>query len=339
MRRRIVFGLVGVVLVVGVGAYTAYWWIEAGKIEAAAVAWRDSVRAEKIDASWRTMHVGGYPFSFRLELTDATLKNNATLPAAALQAPTLTASIRPWNFSAAWFDAPDGLNAALGPEGLAFAKIGAEHGEGAVAFAGDGPIAVWLSLYQAKADAGVAVAAKAVHVWATLPAKAPTTHQDAGFAFAAALHDLAPPAVPPGFKGTIDDVDFSVTTRGAFPSGSLAQAAAKWRDDGGTLDLDHFGLRWGEIEADGSGTLALDGDLQPTGAFSGGIAGFDQLLTALVTAGRVKASDARIARLALAMLAKPGPDGRPEISTSFAIQNGEMFLGPAKLGKAPRIDW
>ena len=37
--------------------------------------------------------------------------------------------------------------------------------------------------------------------------------------------------------------------------------------------------------------------------------------------------------------AKAGPDGRPQIATSLTIQNGEMFLGPAKLGKAPRIDW
>ncbi|HTZ34634.1 MAG TPA: DUF2125 domain-containing protein, partial [Stellaceae bacterium] len=97
--------------------------------------------------------------------------------------------------------------------------------------------------------------------------------------------------------------------------------------------------RWGDMEINGSGTLALDNDLQPVGGFSGGVAGFDQLLTGLVASGKVKASDARIARLALAMLAKAGPDGRPEISTSLTIQNGEMYLGPAKLGPAPRIDW
>jgi hypothetical protein len=53
----------------------------------------------------------------------------------------------------------------------------------------------------------------------------------------------------------------------------------------------------------------------------------------------MRAGDARLARLALGMLAKAGPDGRPEIATSFTIQDGEMYLGPVKLGKAPRIDW
>jgi hypothetical protein len=79
--------------------------------------------------------------------------------------------------------------------------------------------------------------------------------------------------------------------------------------------------------------------LQPIGGFSGAIEGYDRVLTALVRAGTLHARDAGLARLALAMLAKIGPDGRPQITTSFTIQNGEMFLGPAKLGRAPRIAW
>jgi hypothetical protein len=53
----------------------------------------------------------------------------------------------------------------------------------------------------------------------------------------------------------------------------------------------------------------------------------------------MRASDAGLARIALSLLAKAGPDGKTEIKTSFTIQNGQMFLGPAKLGKAPRLTW
>jgi len=98
-------------------------------------------------------------------------------------------------------------------------------------------------------------------------------------------------------------------------------------------------MGWGGLRVSGSGTLALDEQLQPMGAFSGSLAGVDQLMTALVSAGRMRAGDARLARVALTMLAKPGADGKPEIATSFTIQNGEMYLGPAKLGAAPRINW
>ena len=45
------------------------------------------------------------------------------------------------------------------------------------------------------------------------------------------------------------------------------------------------------------------------------------------------------ARIALSFLVKAGPDGKPEIRTAFTIQNGQMFLGPAKLGTLPRITW
>src|SRR5512135_3524554 len=98
MRRSTVLGLLALLIVVG--AYSASWWIAAGKIEDGATAWRDTARSQNIDASWQTMRVVGYPFAFRLELGGTTLKTIASVPAAELQAPLLKASIRPWNFHA-----------------------------------------------------------------------------------------------------------------------------------------------------------------------------------------------------------------------------------------------
>ena len=336
MRRSTVFRVLGVLLALGIGVYTAFWWIVAGRIEAEAATWRETARQQGIEASWQGMRVTGYPLSFRLELTDAAVKDTTTTPPAELQAPLLTASIHPWDFHTAWFVAPQGLSIALGPD--AWAKLSAESGNGAVALSDD-KTTIWLSLYKPALSGMVSVTARAVHLWSIVPAVMPTAHQEAGIAVALDVHELVPPVLPPGFTGAVDDLGFGLTMRGVFPSGPLRQAAAAWRDSGGTVELDHLHLRWGETEITGSGTLALDGNLQPIGGFSGGVSGFDQLLSALVASGRIKASDARIARLALAMLAKAGPDGRPEISTSFAIQDGQMYLGPAKLGPAPRIDW
>lgn len=336
MRRSTVFRLLGVLLVLGIGLYSAFWWIAAGRIESEAATWRETARQQGIEASWQGMRVTGYPLSFRLELTDAAVKDSTTAPPADLQAPLLTASIHPWDLHTAWFAAPQGLTLALGPG--AAAKLSAERGGGAVALSDD-KTTIWLSLYKATVGGIVSVTARTVHLWAIVPAVMPTAHQEAGIAAALDVHELMPPVLPPGFTGAIDNLGLGMTMRGVFPSGPLREAAAAWRDSGGTVELDHLHLRWGETEITGSGTLALDGNLQPIGGFSGGVSGFEQLLSALVASGRIKASDARIARLALAMLAKAGPDGRPEISTSFAIQDGQMYLGPAKLGPAPRIDW
>ena len=164
-------------------------------------------------------------------------------------------------------------------------------------------------------------------------------HTESNLAVAADLHQATVPQAPSPFRNLVDELAFGITVKGAIAAGPARQAAAAWRDTGGTAELDNFALRWGKLAITGSGTLALDSELQPIGGFSGAVEGYDELMSALVAAGRMKPSDARLARIALAMLAKAGPDGRPAIATSFTIQNGQMFLGPAKLGPAPKIAW
>jgi hypothetical protein len=339
MRRATLLRLFGVVLVVGIGAYSAYWWVAAGRIKLAAGDWARAAHDRQIDVSWQTIRVAGFPFALRLELGDAVLTDKATNPSATLRAPLLSASIRPWNFRTIRLGAPDGISALAGPGGPPLAMLDASAGDGAVALAGDGTATVWLTLDQPKLDAGGEISARTASAWVIVPPRPPATPGDAGLAVAALLDDLALPAAPSGFGKSIDELGLGVTMTGDIGSGPLRQAATAWRDSGGTIELDHFHLRWGELGVTGTGTLALDADLQPVGGFSGAVSGYDQLMNALVATGRLKASDARVARLALAMLGKVGPDGRAEISTSLTIQNGQMFLGPAKLGNAPRIDW
>lgn len=339
MRRATVFGVIGAVLVIGVGAYSVYWWIAAGRIKAEAANWAQAAPQYNVDASWKKMRVAGYPFAFRLELRDVAVRTNGTGPAGGFHAPLLTTSVASWNFHAADFAAPRGLEAVLGPADAPLAKLSAARANGAFAINGDGQSTVWLSLFGAKGTAGDEVSARVVHVWVIVPHGAPASHTEPGYAAAALVRDLAVPVPPPGFAKAIDEIGFGITEMGAWPNGSSREAAAVWRDGGGTVELDHLDLRWGNVTVTGDGTFALDGDLQPTGALSGGIAGYDQVMSALVAAGRVKAKDARIAQLALALMAHPGADGRAEIAASLTIQNGEMRLGPAKLGPAPRINW
>ena len=338
MRRATILALAGI-LVVAFGAYSAYWWVAAGKIKLAAGDWARAAQQKQLDVSWQDIRVAGYPFTFRLDLSDVAASDKASNPPVELRAPQISASIWPWDFHDFWLDAPGKISALVGADNAPLAKLDADAAEGAVSIAGDGRITIWLTLIEPKVDATAAVSARIVSAWLILPAHAPANHTDPGIAIAALLHDVALPAVPPGFGKTIDELGFGVTMMGTMPVGKLKDAVAAWRDSGGTLELDHLDLRWGAVGLTESGTLALDADLQPEGSLSGAVSGYEQLLNALVAAGRVKASDARIARLGLSFLGQPGADGRPQISTSFAIQNGQMQLGPVKLGKAPHIDW
>ena len=335
MRPRTLIALV--LLLVLVGAYGAFWFIVSGRIEDDVVAQASSLRRQNLDLSWTAIRVGGFPFAFDVRLSEARLRGTATAPPPEMRAPVLFASARPWNFRDLHLSAPDGLSAAAGAEPLP--KLNAQTATGAVAVGSEGDITVWLTLDQVNADLPEHVSTDQANLWVILPAQSPQTHTERALALAADLRGLQLPTTPAPFKGAVDDLGFGATVMGAIPSGPPRQAATGWRDSGGTVELDQFALRWGGLAVNGSGTLALGPDLQPIGAFSGAVSGIDELINALAAAGRLRLGDLTIARIALAALAKPGANGRPEISTSFTIQDGQMFLGPAKLGPVPRIDW
>ena len=339
MRRSLRFGLAAAALLVLCGAYTAFWFVAAGRIEDGLGQWAEAQRAQNVDLSWDAIRVGGFPFAFRVELSAARLRGRASDPGGEARMPLLEGSTRPWNFRVWQLTARDGISATAGPANRPTATLRAHTASGSVAVGADGGAAIWLRLGEPDADAGMRLAARQADLWLDLPPHPPQTHTEQALGIALYLRDLTLPAAPAPLPNPLDEVSLGVTRIGAAPAAPLRQAAAAWRDGGGTLELDHFALRWGKLAITGAGTLALDADLQPVGSFSGAVEGYPELMAALVAAGRIRAGDAQLAGLALAMLSRAGPDGRPQIATSFRIQNGQMYLGPAKLGPVPRINW
>ncbi len=340
MRRPTRLGLAVAVLLVAIcGAYGAFWFVVAGRLEDGVTQWAQSLRAQNLDLSWRSIRVGGFPLAFRVALSDARLRDLAAAPKGEVQVPLLSGSASAWNFRVWQVTAPEGLSGTANLAAGAAVKLTARAASGSVAVENEGGGTLWLSVSEPAGDAGGRLAARDADLWLILPSHQPQTHTERAIGVALDVRGLSLPTVPTPFRNPVDEISLGVTVMGEIPAAPARQAAAAWRDSGGTLELDHVTVRWGSLTISGSGTVALNADLQPIGGFSGAIEGYDELLKALVAAGRMRAGDARLAQLALGMLAKAGRDGRPEIATSFTIQNGEMYLGPAKLGKAPRIVW
>src|SRR6516165_3495409 len=113
MRRPTRLGLAVVaVLLILLGAYTAYWLIIARRITDGVAAWAQTERAEKIDASWERIGVAGFPFACRVELENAMLRDGRLTPSPELRVPAVSASARPWDFASWRMVAPGGLSAA-----------------------------------------------------------------------------------------------------------------------------------------------------------------------------------------------------------------------------------
>jgi hypothetical protein len=341
MPRSTRFGLVilAALLVVG-GGYTAYWFLVARRIEAGIIDWAQSQRADKVDFSWQKMRVSGYPAVFRVDLGSAVLRDGAITPSPDLHIPVLSGTARPWDFADWRLATPEGFTADFATaKGGPSAKLIAQTADGVVSIEPEGDWTLWLTLGGTTIEAGAPIIVGSAHTTLTVPPKPSRGHADPVMALAVKASQIKLPAAIAPFGDTIDELDFAATEKGAIPSGKLVDAVAAWRDAGGKIELDNLRLKWGVLDAMGTGTIALDQELQPTGGFSGAIQGYDQILTALVQTRQMRASDAGLARIALTFLAKAGPDGKPEIRTAFTIQNGQMFLGPAKLGRVPRIAW
>jgi hypothetical protein len=334
MRRRTLLGLAVLALpVVLFGAYAAYWLIVAGQVKDGVSAWALAQRARKIEVSWQKIDVEGFPFACRVGLENAVLHDGRVTPSPELRIPALDAAARPWNFTDWQLTAPEGMSASLPGAGeRPPLKVAAKTAAGVLTADEEAGAALWLRLRDIDAEAGERVPISSADAWVTLPPKS-------AVGIAVDLHQIQLPGMSPVLGNSIDELAFGVTLKGDFPGGKLAEAASAWRDSGGTIELDNLQLKSHGLIASGTGTIALDRELQPIGGFSGAIEGYDQILAALVQSGHLRASDAGLARLALALLAKAGPDGKPMISTGFTIQNGEMYLGPAKLGRAPRLAW
>ena len=341
MPRWTRFGLVvlAALLVVG-GGYTAFWFLVAGRIETGILVWAQSQRADKIDVSWQKTRVSGYPVTFRIDLGSAVLRDRAVTSSPELHIPVLAGSARPWDLADWRLAVPEGFTADLAAAGGgAPAKLIAHTADGVVAIENAGGWTLWLTLGDIRVEAGAPILVGSAHATLTVPPGPSRGHADPMTALAVEASQIKLPLGIGPLGDKIDELDFGATVKGALPAGKLADAVAVWRDAGGAIELDNLRLKWGALDATATGTIALDQELQPTGRLSGAIQGYDQILTVLVENGQMRASDAGLARIALTMLAKAGPDGKPEIRTAFTIQNGQMFLGPAKLGRVPHITW
>jgi hypothetical protein len=205
----------------------------------------------------------------------------------------------------------------------------ASHPGTAVALSGDG-IAVAGPIPLAIAHAGART---------IIPAHAVASHLETWLSASLSLAGVTLPQAVPPLGDTIDRLAAAVAVKGTIPDGPHRAALAAWRDDGGTLEVASLDLAWGNLRLGAKGTLALDAALQPVGALTALIRGYNDIIDALVAAGSVRAGDAALAKLALGLLAKEGPDGTYEISAPLTLQNGYVFLGPARLARLPVSTW
>ena len=125
---------------------------------------------------------------------------------------------------------------------------------------------------------------------------------------------------------------------GPWPPGRLAESVAAWRNAGGTLEIERIAFGWGPLSLNGNGTLALDGEMRPSGALVTEIGGFEAALDALVASGVYPARRAAMARIMLRVFARQSGGGEV-IRVPLSAQYGQLRVGSLPLLRLPVIRW
>lgn len=143
------------------------------------------------------------------------------------------------------------------------------------------------------------------------------------------------------FGNTVEAIQTTIELIGHPPrSGSTVERLDKWREDGGTIEVRRLSVQHGVLGMDGDGTLALDPALQPVGAFTAQITGFNPAVDGLVKLGLVKDQEGRLAKAALGLFAKAPPGGGPkQIEVPLTLQNRRLSVGPFPLIRIPPVRW
>lgn len=346
MRRpaRILAALAILLALAAVG-YAAAWYYVAGRIRDAVIDWAEARRVEGVTVGWDRLDIGGFPFGYTVRLAKPLIEQTTIDPGYDLRAPVLIGTAPPWSLRHWHLEAPKGIEGELqpGPARPAL-RLEAERAEGdvtpaeAMEDAVDGTrLEVRLDDAALLADSGYRIAHAEFET--VLPAHPAPDHRTVWLPAGLRVSKLTLPAGVARFGEVIEELRLRAAIKGTIPGGPRRAALAAWRDRGGTLEVEAFGLDWGPLAVNAAGTLALDAALQPIGALTAKIQGYGEIVDALVASGAIKAGDAALAKVGLGLLAKPAGNGRPEIAAPVTLQNGQLFLGPLRIADLPRFTW
>ncbi|BBK34303.1 uncharacterized protein DUF2125 [Stella humosa] len=330
--------LLALLVLAGAG-YAWFWHRVAADIAAGVPAWAASLAADGVRVRHGPVAVTGFPLVFRLEVPQPVFDRAAAMPAMRWSGDRLTLTAQPWALREWTIDVPQPsrleLSAGGSPWTAAVARVDGRLRVDAAA----GELVIGAHGIAGSGDDPLAIAAVRLRL-------AGDPQRRGALAVALTADAIRLPARPQPLLGRDISrlaVDGWLVER--IPNLPPAAALEAWRNAGGTVDVERFALAWGDVQADGAMTLALDPALQPLLAGTASLTGHEAVLDALVAAGTLRRMEAFGMRALLGAMAAPTGDGqRPALRVQFSIQDRRVQAGPVggttyRLLSLPRIEW
>lgn len=345
MRFRPLFAFLLLVLALGGGAYTLWWFHAADTLRARLAAWEAEERARAGFVEHGPVRVGGFPLRLRAETTDIRLRRADGLT---WRGDGLTAAAPPWRPGDVTF-VLTGVHHLSLPAAAARPPLTltAQGGSGQVRIDRQGQLQAarlaldTVRLAPADVPAAPAVTAQRLTASATRPPVPPATHAETGLSLSATAQGLTlPEALVTPLGRTLEALALDLRVLGSPPQALTPQALAAWSEAGGTVEVERLDLQWGPLGAAAEGTLALDADLQPLAALTARLTGYEAALDAFARAGMLAPNQANLAKVALNLLARrPQPEAEPVLTAPVTLQDRWLYVGPVRLLPVPQMIW
>jgi len=335
--RRLSFAAIAAV-VAAAGAYAGYWWWGADKMDRTVTGWIAEWRSAGYRIDYAEKTVGGFPWTVRIRLIRPALADPGG--AWSWSSGNLDLSAEPWAPTRYTLSAAGGHEAVVPVAGrLVPMRATADRAEGSAEFDLDGRLRqADITLENVDGVAPDLNADLKIHratVTLTQPATPARIHDDEEAALDLLVQGLRLPAALAGPLGrNIEHTSMRARLMGPVPRTDMRRALETWRDAGGTLEVPWLSMEWGPTKLRAEGTMALDDLLRPSAAFDAKVAGLSDTLDALVDAKLIRPDSARLASVGLLLFARVPPGGgEPELTVPLSALDGDVYLGPIKMGR------
>jgi len=314
-------------------------------------AWVAQQRAEGIDVAHGPASLGGFPLAVNVTISDVTAQATPERGGWTWSSPLVRLEVAPWN--------PSNLRVLfhLAPQNLALPQTGqplrlsgqAERAELTVRLDlhGGPPKAVGLIVNNAVVESPS---------WPKQPAAltdlaldfAPvesgffgSAPEETSYTLSGTLTGLhLPPALRGPLAPDITSAQVDAIIVGEVPMDRpLEEAMRTWSNADGRVQVNRLSVNWAPLALETAGSLSLDTALQPEGTMNARVSGFMATIDGLQTQGMMRGRDATMAKVLLGTMARPGPNGDPQLEIPVVVRDSAVWAGPVALLPLPRMPW
>jgi len=333
-RRR--WMALGVVIIIAALIYSGWWFWLAGTVREQINVWIDNNRADGRDIEMVHLDVSGFPGVLKINVEKLQIVDVGA--GWGLRVPEITATMTPWKINQVdgKFSGPIHYSISKGSASKAY-ELEATSNDWTVEQDQGGRVRLGLQGVTLKSDDDTdtleIASLKAVLIRGSVPVYGTLKLTASGITL--------PARAQSPFGSDVKVVDARLELVGAVsPDNLTAPKLSQWAKDGGAIEVRSLRIVHGILGLNGDGTMALDGRLQPIGAFSARVTGYDAALDQLIQVGLVKPSDGNIAKMILGAMGKvPAGGGPKQIKVPISVQDQRLSVGPIPLMRMPAILW